>query len=295
MPRVVIVGSSNTDLTIQCPVLPGRGETVLGSDLYQAGGGKGANQAVAAARAGAQVAFVGAVGDDDFGRAAVESLAGEGIDVKRVRTMRGVASGVALIFVERKTGENLIGVAAGANGALTPADVDRAGPAIRRADVLLMQLEVPLPAVRRAAEIARKADVPVILNPAPMPAKPLPKTLLKCVDYLVPNEVELKAVGGPDALFRLGVKGLIVTLGAKGARVVTPGGATAVPAVKVRPVDTVGAGDCFCGCLAVGIAEGLALDAAARLACAAAAVSVTRRGAQPSMPTRREVQPRAKG
>jgi len=295
--RVVVVGSSNTDLTITCRTLPGRGETVLGSDLYTAAGGKGANQAVAAARAGAEVAFVGAVGSDDFGRARLADLENEGITTRHVRVKRGESSGVALIFVEQRTGENLIGVAPGANAALTPADVDRAAPAIRRADLLLLQLEVPIETVERAARIAHDAGTLVLLNPAPMPARRLPRSLLANVDYLVPNRIELERVTGgaePDAaakrLFLLDVKALIVTLGAEGARIVTPEGDSTVPAFPAKAVDTVGAGDCFCGYLAAGLAEGMAAADAALMASAAASISVTRRGAQPSIPKRSEAE-----
>jgi len=296
---VVIVGSSNTDLTMVCPALPGRGETVLGSRLYTAGGGKGANQAVASARAGAEVAFVGAVGSDDFGRAALANLKKEGINTRHVRVKRGEVSGVALIMVERRTGENLIGVASGANMTLAPADVERAAAAIRRADVLLVQLEIPMETIERAAAIARQAGTAVMLNPAPMPKRRVPRSLLANADYVVPNLIELKAmVGGkgrasPEVaarqLFKLGVKALIVTLGSKGARILTPEADSKVPAFKAKAVDTVGAGDCFCGYLATGLAEGMAIGEAAVLASAAASISVARRGAQPSIPKRSEV------
>ena len=295
MKRVVVLGSSNTDLNVLCPALPGRGETVLGGELYSAAGGKGANQAVAAARAGADVTFVGAVGDDDFGRAAVAGLRHDGINTRHVTVKKRTPSGVALILVE-ESGENLIAVAPGANGRLTVADVDRSAQAIRRADALLMQLEVPLTVVRRAATLARKARVPVLLNPAPMPDRPLPKALLRNVDYLIPNETELLRLTGrrsakraAQELFALGVEALIVTLGAKGARIVTPDGAIDVPSVKVQAVDAVGAGDCFCGYLTAALADGSDLPDAARRAAAAAALSVTVKGAQPSIPSRARV------
>jgi len=292
---VVVVGSSNTDLNVLCPALPGRGETVLGGELYSAAGGKGANQAVAAARAGADVAFIGAVGRDDFGKAALAGLKRDGIDVRHVAVKRGVPSGVALILVEA-SGENLIAVASGANAKLSVADIDRAAAAIRKADALLLQLEVPMRVVRRAASIARKAGVPVILNPAPMPEEALPKVLLRQVDYLIPNETELLRLTGKRSarsaargLFELEVKALIVTLGAKGVQVITPDRMSDIPSLKVKAVDAVGAGDCFCGNVAALLAAGAALEEAARLGCAAAAISVTRRGAQPSMPKRAEV------
>jgi ribokinase len=292
MGRVVVVGSSNTDLNVFCPELPGRGETVLGGELFTAAGGKGANQAVAAARAGAEVAFVGAVGDDDFGRAALAGLERDGIDVRHVAVKKDVPSGVALILVEA-SGENLIAVAPGANGTLSPADVDAAADAIRGAHAVLMQLEIPLPSVRRAADLAQEAGVPVLLNPAPMPADPLPRDLLGRVRYLIPNHGELlrlTAKRSEDAaaaeLFDLGLVALIVTLADKGARILTRDGVSDVPSFPVEAVDAVGAGDCFCGTVAAGLAEGLELEEAARLACAAAALSVKVKGAQPSMPTR---------
>jgi len=292
---LVVVGSTNTDLTMTCSELPGRGQTVLGGDLYTAGGGKGANQAVAAARAGARVTMVAAVGDDGFGRASVASLKAEGIDTRFVRSKPGRSSGTALIMVESGTGENLIGVAAGANSLLSPADVDAAAPAIRRADLVLLQLEVPLAAVERAAAIARKAGVPVLLNPAPMPREPLPRSFLADVDYLVPNQGELVRLAdkasermAAERMFGTGVKALVVTLGARGARLLTPEKVWPVPGFRVRAVDTVGAGDCFCGYLAAALAEGQEMERAAVLASAAAAISVTRPGAQPSMPRRGE-------
>jgi ribokinase len=296
MSRVVVVGSSNTDLSVLCPNLPGRGETVLGGELYTAAGGKGANQAVAAARAGAEVAFVGAVGDDDFGRAAVAGLEHNGIDTSHVAVKKRTPSGVALILVE-SSGENLIAVAPGANGKLTKTDVNRAGTVIRSAGALLLQLEVPLDVVERAAALADRTGALVLLNPAPMPADRLPGSLLRHVDILVPNEGELlrltgkrSAASAAKQLFEFGLTALIVTLGAKGMRIIERDATTDVAGFAVEPVDAVGAGDCFCGYLAAGLAAGRRLADAARLACAAAALSVTRHGAQPAMPTRAEAE-----
>jgi ribokinase len=299
--RVVVVGSSNTDLTMSCVELPNRGQTVLGGEIYQAGGGKGANQAVAAARAGAHVTMVAAVGDDDFGRAAVATLKKENIDTRHVAVKKGKTSGVAMILVEEGSGDNVIGVSPGANTNLTPGDVDKASAAIKKADLLLLQLEVPVAAGARAAAIARKAGVPVLLNPAPMPVHPLPRTFMGNIDYLVPNQGELVRMASKasermaaERLFRAGMKALVVTLGSKGARVITHDGIESVPGFRVRATDTVGAGDCFCGYLATGLAEGKSLEDAALLSSAAAAVSVTTRGAQPSMPRRSEAQKLAK-
>jgi ribokinase len=299
--RVVVVGSSNTDLTMLCSELPNRGQTVLGGDIYAAGGGKGANQAVAAARAGARVTMITAVGADDFGKAAIAGLKKEKVDTRYVSVKRGKASGVAMIMVDEKSGDNLIGVSSGANAHLTPGDIDKASTTIRRADLLLLQLEVPIPASARAAAIARKAGVPVLLNPAPMPAQPLPRSFLASIDFLVPNQGELVRLAGKasermaaNRLFRAGMKALVVTLGSKGARIITHQGIEPVPGFRVRAIDTVGAGDCFCGYLAAGLAEGKKLEDAALLSSAAAAVSVTQRGAQPSIPKRGEAQKLAK-
>lgn len=293
--KVVVVGSCNTDMTLVCNELPGRGQTVLGGEVYTAGGGKGANQAVAAARAGARVSMVAALGNDDFGQLALNGLGGEKIDTHYTVIKKGRPSGVALILVEAVSGENQIAVATGANADLIPADVDRASAAIRNADLVLLQLEVPLPAVMRAAYLAKRAEVPVMLNPAPMPREPLPRELLSCVDILVPNQGELVRLAArasermaAERLFGMGVKSLVVTQGARGATVITPEAVRPVPAFRVRAVDTVGAGDCFCGYLAAAMAEGCELHDAAVLASAAAAISVTRRGAQPGVPLRPE-------
>jgi ribokinase len=208
---------------------------------------------------------------------------------------------VALILVEDNSGDNLIGVSSGANAHLTPADVDKAKSAIRRADLLLLQLEVPVPAAARAAALANKAGVPVLLNPAPMPKQPLPRNFMGNIDFLVPNQGELVRMAGKasermaaERLFRAGMKALVVTLGSKGARIITPEGISPVPGFRVRAIDTVGAGDCFCGYLAAALAEGKNLEDAALLSSAAAAVSVTSRGAQTSMPKRGAAQKLAK-
>jgi len=275
-PRLLVVGSSNTDLVIQCNRLPKPGETLLGGAFTRCAGGKGANQAVAAARAGARVTFVGVHGDDDFGRAAKAGLRSEGIDVRYFRERRWVASGVALILVGGRDRQNLIAVAHSANDTLGADDVRAARPAFQRADAVVAQLEVPLDAVLAAAQLAAEAGIPFILNPAP--ARKLPARLLRLVDTLTPNEHEAKTVGA-------GARRTVVTQGARGVRI----GSLLIPAPKVKPVDTVGAGDCFTAWLAVGLAEGLPLEEAARRAVRAASISVTRSGAQASMPYRQEV------
>lgn len=279
--RITVIGSSNTDLILQCPRLPRKGETVLGGEFLLAAGGKGANQAVAAARAGAEVIFVAKIGRDDFGRRALQGLRREGIRCRHVTTHPRAPSGVALILVG-EGGENLIAVAQSANDELSPADVHRARHAIAVCDLLLLQLEIPLHTVAFAARLAKSLGKKVLLNPAPF--RPLPRTLLRDVDYLTPNEHEARQLGQTSAI-------LIETRGARGAVIPAEGlGRLVVPAFRVEAVNTVGAGDCFSGCLAVALAEGRSLLEATRFACAAAAISTTRLGAQPSMPTRREIE-----
>ena len=275
-PHLIIVGSSNTDLVIQCDRLPQPGATVLGGEFARFAGGKGANQAVAAARAGARVTFIGAHGKDDFGRAAKAGLRHEGIDVRYFRERRRVPSGVALILIGGRDRQNQIAVARSANDTLSAADIRAARAVFRLADAVIAQLEIPLAAVQAAAELAEESGIPFILNPAP--ARKLPAKLLRLVDTLTPNEHEVSVVGH-------GARRTVVTLGARGVLI----GKQRIPAPKVKPVDTVGAGDCFTAWLAVGIAEGLKLEDAARRAFRAASIAVTRPGAQPGMPYRREV------
>jgi ribokinase len=293
-PNVVVVGSSNTDLVLSCPHLPKPGETLLGGEFQQFGGGKGANQAVAAARAGARVTFIGARGRDDFGRAAAESLQREKIDVRHFIECPGASSGVALILVGGKSRENLIGVARSANDLLSPAHLKKARAEFIRAKVVVAQLETPIETVIEAAKLAHAADVPFLLNPAP--ARPLPKALLRWVHTLTPNEHEAELLTGESnpakagaKLLRSGCRQVVITLGAKGALLVDAQGARPFRAPKVKPVDTVGAGDCFTGWLAVGIAEGMAIEDSIDRALRAASLSVTRPGAQSGMPYRKEI------
>lgn len=292
-PRLTIIGSSNTDLVLKCGRLPAPGETIAGGAFQRHSGGKGANQAVGAARAGARVHFVGAHGADDFGRAAKRSLKGEGIDVRAFRELPGAASGVALIFVGTG-GENVIGVARSANDLLAPEQVRAARSQIHGSAAVLAQLEVPLAAVMAAAELADEAHVPFILNPAPF--RRLPKSLLRRVHAIVPNEGEAAQLTGerePEAAAKLllasGCKHVVVTLGRRGALLCDADGTDYLKAPRVAARDAVGAGDCFTAWLAVGIAEGLTLRDAAARAVRAASISVTRDGAQPGMPWRREV------
>ncbi len=298
MKRVLVVGSSNTDMIIRVPRIPRPGETVLGGEFAMAGGGKGANQAVAAARAGGRVTFVARVGDDVFGDKALAGFEADGIDTRFVLRTSGVASGIALIDVDEQ-GENSISVASGANAFLSAADVENAAEAFAAADIVLVQLESPIETVGAAVRKAGEKGVPVILNPAP--ARPLDEDLLSRVSVLTPNENEAELLSGiavrdaggvQSAAARLRARGaasVVVTLGERGAYASSSEFEGLVPAFKVDPVDTTAAGDVFNGALAVALAERLPLTEALRFAQAAAAISVTRPGAQPSAPTRAEI------
>lgn len=299
-PRIVVVGSSNTDMVVVSNRLPAPGETVTGGTFVLAPGGKGANQAVAAARLGAQVTLVAKVGRDVFGDQAIEGYRREGIDTQWIFRDPREATGVALILVD-KQGENLISVASGANHALEPGDIERAAETIRAAGAVMLQLEIPLPAVARAAEIAAAAGVPVILDPAPAPDEPLPPALLRKVSVLTPNETEAQrltgvevvdessAVAAAERLHALGAATVIITLGARGTLLSDAAGARHVPAPRVDARDTTAAGDAFNGGLAVALGRGEPIDQAVRLATLVGALSATRLGAQPSLPTEEEV------
>jgi ribokinase len=297
MARIAVVGSLNMDLVVRTARFARPGETLSGQHFVTVPGGKGANQAVSAQRVGGHVTMIGCVGEDGFGQVLRQVLADEGIDVGHVGVAAGTATGVALITVDEH-GENTIIVVAGANGAITAGDVEAAAPAIAAADVLLLQLEVPLPTVEAAARAARAGGTTVILNAAPAGA--LDDRLLALVDYLVVNETEVLAVAGvehatPEDAARLvltrGGGAVVVTLGAAGALLVPRRGEpVAMEAFRVAVVDTTAAGDAFVGAFAVALAEGAPADEALRRASAAGALAVTRPGAQPSLPTRDDVQ-----
>jgi ribokinase len=296
--RIVVVGSVNADMVVKSDRIPAPGETVVGGTFVMAAGGKGANQAVAAARLGAQVTLVAKVGRDIFGEQSLQNFRSEGIDTEYITSDPQTATGVALILVDRR-GENLISVASGANAALGPEEVARAADAIRAANVLLLQLEVPLDTVRYAAKLAAAAGVPVILNPAP--AVELDDALLSQVTILTPNESEAQRLTGiavvddPSAhaagekLLARGVRNVIITMGAQGALWIAPGQHCHFPTVAVEAVDTTAAGDAFNGSLACGVAAGQSLEAAIRQGCLAGALATTRLGAQPSLPTSAEL------
>ena len=301
-PKIIVVGSSNTDMVVKSRKLPAPGETVTGGEFLLAAGGKGANQAVAAARLGANVVFVTRVGSDMFGEQAIAGYVKEGINVDWAVRDPNQPTGVALILVDEQ-GENLISVASGANHDLSPDDVKRAESVFQDADRVIVQLETPLDTLRATADIAKKYGVPLLLDPAPAPPTPLDIGLLSMISCIKPNENEAEkltgipihdvssAQKGADKLLQLGVKNVIITLGTQGALVVEqPGTGTLVPAHPVKAVDSTAAGDAFSGALAVAWGGGQSLLDAARFAAKAAAMSVTKMGAQPSLPTLKDIQ-----
>lgn len=300
MKNIVVIGSSNTDMVVKTSHLPAGGETVLGGDFFMNAGGKGANQAVAAARYGNRVVFVAKTGDDLFGRQVRKSMAKDGIVTDYVFVDKEHPSGVALITID-KYAENCIVVAGGANMYLSPADIDTAAEEILKADVVLMQLESPIKTVAYAARMAAKAGIPVILNPAPAPAEALSEALLKDLFLITPNRSEASRISGIEvtdmesahraakAIHEMGPKNVIITLGSDGSLVYDGSMFMRVEALKVEAVDTTAAGDTYNGVLASVIAEGKSLIEAVREANIAGAISVTRMGAQPAAPTREEI------
>jgi ribokinase len=295
VPRIVVVGSAVVDLTVFTDRFPRPGETIFGSRFDLGFGGKGANQAVAARRCGAEVAMVARVGDDLFGPATLRNFEALGIDASPVRVTAGCSTGVAPILVD-SAGQNRIIVVKGANDLLSPADVDAAEPVIAGADLLILQLEVPLETVYHAVEFARARGIRCILNPAP--GQPLDLARLARVDYLVPNETEAELIAGQpvdtiddaalcaERMRESGIGRVIVTLGARGALLARLDGAVHVPAVAVETVDSTGAGDAFIGSFATFLAEGLDEVEAVRRANLYAALSTTRVGTQKSFPER---------
>lgn len=297
--KITVVGSYNTDLTIRAPRMPKPGETILGSSFSKSPGGKGANQAVAAARAGAEVCFIGCVGKDSFGDEAVKQLQQNRINVEYVKRDDEAHTGVAYIIVT-DAGENCIVVACGANACLTPQHIENATVAIASADVLVVQLESPLETVAVAIRIAAKTGINVILNPAP--AHLLEAELLNRIAVITPNEIECEMLTGikitDDAslhaashhLLKMGVKAVLITREKKGVFAATTESSFSVPAFKVDSIDTTGAGDVFNGAFAAGFSEHLPLGAVVKFAAAAAAFSVTKMGAQNSAPFLEEIQ-----
>ncbi|CAH6636120.1 ribokinase [Pseudocitrobacter vendiensis] len=296
--KLVVLGSINADHILNLESFPTPGETVTGNQYQVAFGGKGANQAVAAGRSGANIAFIACTGEDDTGERVRKQLAGDRIDVAPVSVIPGESTGVALIFVNGE-GENVIGIHAGANAALSPALVEAQKTRIAQADALLMQLESPLESVLLAAKIAHQHQTQVILNPAP--ARELSDELLALVDIITPNETEAEKLTGirvendddaakaAQALHAKGIDTVIITLGSRGVWASVKGEGQRVPGFKVQAIDTIAAGDTFNGALITALLEEKPLNEAIRFAHAAAAIAVTRKGAQPSVPWREEI------
>ncbi|HAT3636117.1 TPA: ribokinase [Raoultella ornithinolytica] len=296
--KLVVLGSINADHILNLESFPAPGETVTGHHYQVAFGGKGANQAVAAGRSGADIAFIACTGDDDIGERVRRQLERDRIDVAPVRAVNAQSTGVALIFVNAE-GENVIGIHAGANAALSVEQVEAEKARIAGAQALLMQLESPLESVLAAAKIAHQHQTTVVLNPAP--ARDLPDELLSLIDIITPNETEAEKLTGirvendDDAakaarvLHEKGIGIVMITLGSRGVWVSHDGQGRRVPGFKVQAVDTIAAGDTFNGAFVTALLEGTALDEAIRFAHAAAAIAVTRKGAQPSVPWREEI------
>lgn len=293
--KLIVVGSANTDLVIHAPHFPQPGETVIGDSFMTNFGGKGANQAAAAARLGIQTVFVGKVGSDEFGKATMDHLTKEGVDASYLFTSPEKPSGVALITTV-DGGENSIVVNPGANFDLTEADIEKAREAFKSASIVLMQLETPISALIAAANLAKGCGCYVVLNPAPAPKNPLPQELLRNVDLLIPNETEASTISGCkitdeataaqaiEIIQKTGVKDVIITIGSKGAIAMIDGKPTLSPALRVKAIDTTAAGDTFCGALCTALINGLDMRSALAFANKASSISVTKAGAQISMP-----------
>jgi len=296
--KLLVVGSVNTDMVVKSHSLPKPGETVLGGTFFMNAGGKGANQAVAAVRLGADVTFICKIGNDAFGETSKKLFENEGIDTSYVLVDPDNASGVALITVDHNA-ENCIVVAPGANANLNVSDVPDLPSIIEQFDYILMQLEIPLETIQTVADIAYQKNIPVILNPAP--AKALPNSLLSKLYLITPNETEAEIITGikvidedsallaAKKMYELGVNNVIITMGSKGAFIYKDFQSEIIPSLKVKAVDTTAAGDIFNGALIVGLMEGKSIKESVQFACKASAISVTRMGAQSSAPYRNEI------
>ncbi|KNC11376.1 ribokinase [Klebsiella sp. RIT-PI-d] len=296
--NLVVLGSINADHILNLNTFPTPGETVIGNQYQIAFGGKGANQAVAAGRSGANIAFIACTGDDDTGERIRTQLISDNVDIEPVSTIAGESTGVALIFVNGE-GENVIGIHAGANAALSPSLVEAQRDRIAQASTLLMQLESPIESVLAAANIAHQHQTTVVLNPAP--AQALPDELLTLVDIITPNETEAEKLTGinvrndedaanaAQALHEKGIKTVIITLGSRGVWASVEGEGQRVAGFHVEAVDTIAAGDTFNGALVTALLEDKPMADSIRFAHAAAAIAVTRKGAQPSVPWREEI------
>jgi ribokinase len=299
VPRITVVGSYATGLTMKVQRLPSTGETLLGTGYRVDYGGKGSNQAVGSARLGANVNFVARIGKDAFGEMALGLYRDEGIDVAHVKRTAGAPTGVGFIIVEAASGNNCIVIDPGANELLSADDVSGCAAAFQSTSVVLTQLEIPVAAAEAALRFGRAAGAITILNPAPVRA--LPPSVLQMVDVLTPNQVEAKVLTGrsPDAviepdqlaheLIRSGVRQVVMTMGERGALIVTSSSSTHVPAISVSAVDTTGAGDAFNAGLAVALASGTSLEAAVQFAVVTGGLAVTKEGVIPSLPSQNEI------
>ena len=298
MKPIVIAGSSNTDLVAKTSRIPSIGETVIGNDFFTSQGGKGANQAAAAAKLGGEVIFIAKLGDDSFGKSSLESLKKLNINTTYITIARQTPSGVALISID-EVGRNSIIVAPGANSKLSPTDIDQAEEDIKKAGVIVSQLEIPLETVEYIASISKKYNIPFILDPAP--ARSLTKNLLAMTSIIKPNETEASeltginvtckdtAIKAAEKLLEMGPETAIITLGSNGVLIANNGQKTFIDRIKVEAIDSTAAGDAFTGALAFGIAKGASVQEAAEFANFVAALSVTKLGAQQSLPSKNEV------
>lgn len=296
--KILVVGSSNTDLVVKTSKLPNPGETVVGGEYFKFHGGKGANQAMAAAKLGGKVTFIGKLGDDDFGKDAIINLKSEGVSVDSILVDKESPSGIALIMVDDK-GENSIAVASGANAKLTREDIKAIKPLIDSTDFILVQHEIPLESIYEILEIAALGQAKVILNPAP--ALPFDEAFLAKVFLLIPNEHEAEVISGVSVIskettllagrkiLQKGVTHVMITLGAAGVVYLSESDEFFIPSNKVKVLDTTAAGDTFCGAIAVRLSEGATMEVAISFAVEAAGISVTRMGAQISQPYRSEI------
>lgn len=283
---IYIVGSLNMDLCIEAPYMPKEGETITGSGFMTNGGGKGANQAAAAAKLGGNVAMCGAVGSDLFGETLIKNLSAAGADVSHIKKCNDASTGIAVIVITG--GNNRIILEKGANALLTEADIDEFLKTAKEGDIYLTQLENPIDIIGYGLKQAKAKGMFTILNPAP--ANRDISAYFGYVDLITPNETELEIFGGKDALFDSGIKKIVTTLGSRGYEIADKDGAKIYPCIKVKAVDTTAAGDTLCGGLAVGLAEGMGLEEACAFGSKAASIACTRKGAQQSIPTRKEVE-----
>ena len=283
---IYIVGSLNMDLCIETPYMPKEGETITGSGFMTNGGGKGANQAAAAAKLGGNVAMCGAVGSDLFGETLIQNLSAAGADVSHIKKCNDASTGIAVIVITG--GNNRIILDKGANALLTEADIDEFLKTAKEGDIYLTQLENPIDIIGYGLKQAKAKGMFTILNPAP--ANKDISAYFNYVDLITPNETELEIFGGKDALFDAGIKKIVTTLGSRGYEIADKTSAKIYPCIKVKAVDTTAAGDTLCGGLAVGLSEGMRLEEACAFGSKAASIACTRKGAQQSIPTRKEVE-----